>query len=54
MNFKQPDTNMKKEKEDESRKDPVDADSSNSSSIITELRKVTLEMIESRAEGKTC
>ena len=50
---KQPDTNMK-EKEDESRKDPVDVDSSNSSSIITELRKVTLEIIESRAEGKTC
>ena len=51
---KQPDTNMKKEKEDESRKDSDDVDSSNSSSIITELRKVTLEMIESRAEGKTC
>lgn len=51
---KQSDINMKKEKnEQESRKDSDD-DSSNSSSIITELRQVTLEMIESRAEGKTC
>lgn len=47
--------NIKEEKQqqEESKKDPVD-DSSSSSSIITELRQVTLEMIESRAEGKTC
>lgn len=52
---KHPTTNIKDEKEqhEESRKDPVD-DSSNFSSLLNELRQVSLELIESRAEGKTC
>lgn len=48
---KHPTSNIKEEKQ---QKDPVDDDSSNSSSLLNELRQVTLEMIESRAEGKTC
>ena len=55
---KHPTTNIKEEKhqqqDESSRKDSVEDDSTNSSSVITELRQVTLEMIESRAEGKTC
>ena len=51
---KQPDINMKKEKNEQESRKVSDDDSPNTSSIITELRQVTLEMIESRAEGKTC
>lgn len=51
---KQPDINMKKEKNEQESRKVSDDDSPNTSSMITELRQVTLEMIESRAEGKTC
>ena len=50
---KQSSTNATKKDTEKAKKDPVD-DPSNSSSLLNELRKVTLELIESRAEGKTC